>query len=130
MSSRTTLRPYAVINAVSMAANITGTATILQSITGVSFAFKWAGTSPVGTVSIQASNDYALEPDGSVANAGTWTTLSLEYNGAVVTTVPVSGNSGNGIVELQKINTYAVRPIYTFTSGVGTLTCIINGKVS
>ena len=129
MSTRTNLRPQQVLSA-SMATNKISAVTILQSLTKLSYGISWTGTTPVGTVSVQASNDYSLNPNGvTVDNAGTWTTLTLEYNGGLVTTVPVSGNSGNGFIDVTT-GAYAVRLIYTAASGTGTIVATIVGKVS
>lgn len=131
MSTRTGLRPQPVIVNGSMAGNLTSTPTILQSLTSVGYSLSWTGTSPVGTVSIQLSNDYALNPDGrTVENSGTWTTMTVSYNGSNVTTVPVTGNTGTLYIDITKTAGYASRLIYTFTSGTGTLNALINGKVS
>lgn len=128
MSTRTSLRPHAVITAGSMAGNLTSAPTVLQGLTIGTYQVVWSGTTPVGTVSLQASDDYALNPDGSVAFAGTWTTLTLSYNGSSVTTVPVSGNTGSGIIEWET-GAYAIRLIYTAGSGTGSLTATIVAKV-
>ncbi len=129
MSTRTGLRPQVVINAGSMASSLTSAVTILQSLTKVSYGLSWSGTSPVGTVSVQGSNDYALNAEGGVLNAGTWTSLTLNVNGTPSSTVAVTGNTGTGIVDLET-GIYALRLIYTAGSGVGSLTVTINGKVS
>lgn len=102
----------------------------MQSLTKISYGLSWSGTSPVGTVSIQVSNDYALDPNGGVENAGTWNTASLNYNGAVVTTIPISGNTGNGFIDVLETAGYAIRLIYTSASGTGSLTATVVGKVS
>lgn len=130
MSTRTSLRPQTVLTAGSMAGNLTSNPTILQSLTKASYTVSWSGTSPVGTISIQGSNDYALNPDGTVLNTGTWNTLTLQVNGLPTTTVSISGNTGNGAVDVLETALYAVRLIYTAGSGVGSLTAIFNGKVS
>lgn len=129
MSTRTNLRPYVVINGASMAGNLTSIPTIMQSLTGVSYAVSWTGTSPVGTLSVQVSNDYSLNQNGSVNNTGTWTTLELDLAGTPATTIPVSGNTGNGFIDIDITMAYAIRLIYTAGSGTGSLTAIINGKV-
>lgn len=114
-----------------MSASLTSDPTILQSITGCSYSASWSGSTPVGTLSVQASNDYSLSPDGrNVVNAGTWNTITLNVNGTLSTTVAVSGNTGNDFIDIDKIMAYAVRLIYTRASGTGTMTAIINGKVS
>lgn len=129
MSTRTTLRPMAVLTAASMAVNQTSLVTVLQSLTKISYALSWTGATPVGTVSVQGSNDYALGANGAMSNAGTWTSLSLQYNGTAVLTIPVSGNTGTGLIDLET-GAYALRLIYTAGSGSGSLTAVINGKVA
>lgn len=130
MSTRTALRPQVVINAGSMAGNLISNPTILQSLTKASYSLSWSGTTPVGTVSVQGSNDYSLNPNGSVLNAGTWNTLTLSVNGQPATTVAVSGNTGNGAIDIVETALYALRLIYTAGSGTGSLTVVFNGKVS
>lgn len=138
MSTRSNIRPQPVIGTGSLpfvsgdmsAATITSNPTILQSLTVGSYAYSWAGTSPVGNISVQISNDYSLNPDGTVKNAGTWTTIFFTLNGSsIVNAAPISGNTGNGVIEWST-GTYAIRTLYTKTSGVGTLQVIVNGKVS
>lgn len=96
----------------------------------LSYAFSWVGTSPVGTLKVQVSNDFALNPDGSVLNAGTWNTLTFTLNGSVVSSAPVSGNSGTGFIDIAQTGSYAIRTLFTFTSGIGTLQAWLNGKVA
>ena len=130
MAYRPQFNPYPVINAQSMASNITGTPTIIQKIPLLSYTAKWTGSSPVGTLKFQVSDDYALNSDGSVANAGTWNDLPVYLQGSgIVTSIPISGNSDNGAVDIKELGFYAVRPVYTATSGTGTLTVTIAGKV-
>jgi hypothetical protein len=138
MSTRTTLRPTQVIpspqgspaNSGDMTLSLTSAPTILQSLSKVGYALSWSGSSPVGTVSVQCSNDYSLNATGTVENAGTWNTMTLSYNGSSVTTVPVTGNTGSGFIDIDATAAYAIRLIYTPGSGTGTLTVIINAKVS
>jgi hypothetical protein len=129
MSTRTTLRPYVVLNGASMAANQTSSVTVLQSLSMLSYALSWTGTSPVGTISVQTSNDY--QANGNVVlNAGTWNTLPLTLTtGSTVTAIPISGNTGNGMIDLMDLPDYAIRLIYTAGSGTGALTVTVNGKV-
>lgn len=130
MSTRTGLRPQRVLTAASMAGSLISLPTILQSLSKASYALSWSGTSPVGTVSVQGSNDYALNPDGTVQNSGTWTALTLSVAGVPSTTVAISGNTGSGIIDIVDTALYAIRLIYTFGSGTGSLTVFFNGKVA
>lgn len=137
MSTRTGLRPQVVIPSAqaspastgSMAASITSAPTLLQSLTMVNYAYSWTGTSPVGTVSVEASNDCTVDSQGGVSG-GTWNTVPLLLAGASVTSVPVTGNTGNGMIDLFGLSAYAVRTVYTFTSGTGTLAATVTGKVA
>lgn len=130
MSSRPAFGPFDSIDDGNMSVNIVGQPTVIGHISMISYAFSWSGTAPVGTVSIEVSNDYAQGPGGTVINAGIWNVLPLEYSGSTVTTVPVSGNSGNGFIDIDACGAYAIRPIYTAGSGIGTLQCVIAGKVT
>ena len=130
MSSRTTMRPVIVLNAASMATNQTSAVTVMQSLTKLSYALAWSGSTPVGTVSIQGSNDYSLNGVGATSNAGTWTTLTVSYNGNNVTSIAISGNTGNGVIDINNTSLYAIRLVYTAGSGTGNITAVANGKVS
>jgi hypothetical protein len=137
MSSRTNLRPQIVIpaalatpaNTGSMAANIASQPTIMQSLSMVSYGLSWTGTSPVGTASIQFSNDYSLNPNGTVNNAGTWNTVTIGLNGSPVSSIPITGNTGSAFIDIESTGAYACRLLYTYSSGTGTLTVTANGKV-
>ena len=130
MSTRTNLRPQSVITNGSMAANLTSSVTLLQSLSAVSFMVYWSGTSPVGTCSVQVSNDYAVGPTGAVINTGHWATITLNQSGTPTTTIAISGNSGTGFIDVDPTGAYAIRLIYTASSGTGTFNAVINGKVS
>lgn len=130
MSTRTTFRPYTVITSGSMAGDLTSDVTVLQSLSRFSYQVTWTGTTPVGTLSVLGSNDYSLNPDGSVLNAGTWTAITLDVDGQPSSTVDVSGNSGSGILNVTDLNCYAVKLFYDRSSGTGTLNAVINARVA
>lgn len=137
MSSRTVLRPQTVIpslqgdpvSGASMAADITSAPTLLQSLSMVNYAITWSGTSPIGTIAIQASNDCSVSSEGGVSG-GTWNPLPLDLAGVSVTTIPVTGNTGKGMIDIDGLAAYAVRLFYDATSGTGTLNVVVTGKVS
>lgn len=130
MAFRPELKPFLVITDGDMSGNITSDPTIIQKISMLSYSYSWSGSTPVGTVSVQVSNDYSLDAQGNTANAGTWNTLTLNVGGVPSTTVAVSGNTGNGFIDIDQLGAYAIRTIYTAGSGTGTLQCMIAGKVS
>lgn len=130
MATRPNLRPDYVIEDGNMAGSLTSEVTVLQALTVGSYTYSWSGTTPIGTVSVQISNDYSLNPDGTVNNAGTWNTIYFTLNGStVVNSAPVTGNTGVGVIEWST-GAYAIKTLYTRTSGTGTLQAVINGKVT
>jgi hypothetical protein len=96
----------------------------------MSYGISWSGTSPVGTISVQVSNDYSVGANGKQSNAGTWNTITFNQNGSAVSSFAVSGNTGNGFLDIDQMGAYAIRLIYVATSGVGQLQVTYNGKVS
>lgn len=131
MSTRFILNPDPVISNGDMSGNITSKVTILGGKTGCSYGLSWSGSSPVGTFAVQASNDYQLSPDGkTVVNAGTWTNFTFSVNGSPVSTIAISGNTGEAMLDVTKTQVYAVRGVYTSVSGTGTLQATIAGRVA
>jgi hypothetical protein len=131
MSSRPQIKKFPVITNGDMSQpSITSAVTIIQELTQIGYSYSWSGTSPVGTVQIQVSNDYAVDSSGAASSAGTWNTITVEYNGSAVTTVPVSGNTGSGFINIAGIAAYAIRTVYTGASGTGTLQSIVTAKVA
>lgn len=131
MSFRSEKKPYPVISNGDMSGSLTSAVTVIQKMTMMSYSYSWSGSSPVGTVSVQVSNDYELNPDGTLKNAGTWNTIFfLDSSGTVVTSFAVSGNTGNGGVDVDQTGFYAIRTVYTRASGSGTLQALFCGKVA
>jgi hypothetical protein len=123
MASRPILAPFPVITNASMTTNVTSAVTVIQNISRVGYDISWTGT-PTGIFSVQVSNTYSQNSDGTVNNPGTWTTLTLSAPTAA------TGAPGNGFIDIDDISAYAIRLVYTATSGTGTLNVTINGKVS
>jgi hypothetical protein len=129
MSTRTVLRPN-LLATLSLAATGSCTPTILQGLSLLNYAITWTGTSPVGTLALETSSDYAIAPNGTVTNAGTWNIAPMGVNGAYATSIAISGNSGVGSIDVIQTGTYAVRLLYTFASGTGSMSIIVSGKVA
>lgn len=117
-------------NGNSMAANITSSPQILYLMSKASFSFSWTGTSPIGTISVNGSNNYVQNGYGTQAaiNTPIWDPLTLNYQGSAVTTIPVTGNSGSGIIDITATGIYALQFVYTFTSGTGNMTVYFCSK--
>lgn len=124
MASRPIFSPYLVINNGDMSASIISAVTVIQNLSMLSYDVSWTGTAPVGTMSVQVSNSYSQNADGSVKNPGNWTTLTLS------SPTPVSGSTGNGFIDVDALGAYAVRLVYTRVSGTGVMNAVINGKVA
>lgn len=124
MSSRPLLKPHLVVTNGSMSANITSDPTIIQMLSMISYHVTWAGTSPVGEITVEVSNDYSLNPDGTTRNTGTWNTLPLSSDCLINT------NTDEGFIDIDANAGYALRLVYTRTSGTGTMQVTVNGKVA
>lgn len=130
MSTRTRIGPEPAISAGDMSADITSKITVLQSASILNYEYVWSGTSPVGTLVVEGSNNFSLYPDGTVNNAGDWNALPLSLSGTTVLAIPISGNTGIGTVNLSLNGDYAIRTRYIFGSGTGSLNATVNGKVA
>jgi len=113
-----------------MATSIISAPSIPKNLSMIGYSVSWTGATPVGAISVQVSNDLTLYPNGQINNPGTWSTMAFLYNGATVTSIPISGNTGNGFIDITRTAAYATRLVYTATSGTGTLQAIFNAKVA
>ena len=114
------------VNGVSMATSINCPPTIIQMLPGISYDISWTGA-PVGVFTVQVSNSYRQNADGTVANPGNWTVLPpSSFRG----TYPVpSGTAGNGFLDVVGTEAYAIQLVYTAASGSGSLTVVPCAKV-
>jgi hypothetical protein len=125
MSSRPLIKPFQVITNGNMSGNIISTPTIIDNLSMVSYDISWtSGSSPVGTMSVQVSNTYKQNASGQVLNAGNWTTVPLGTN-----TTNINTNTGNGFIDIDTIGAYAIRLVYTASSGSGTMQAFVASKV-
>lgn len=90
----------------------------------IGYDISWTGATPLGTMSIQVSNTYEQNADGTVKDPGTWTTVPLS------TAPTVSGSPGNGYIDIEAMGAYAIRLVYNRTSGTGTMQAVLCGKVA
>lgn len=122
MSTRPIIKPFPVFSSSSMATSLTSPATIISNLSGVGYDIAWTGA-PVGTFSVQISNTVTLNAQGAVATAGSWTTLTLSSS------IAAAGSADNAFINLAGVEAYAIRLVYTRSSGTGTLNATISGKV-
>lgn len=105
-----------------MATSLTSPVTIITNITDIGYDISWTGTA-VGAFSVEVSNTYSIDASGAVQNAGFWTPLTLTG------TVNPAGTDDNGFIDIQGVSAFAIRLVYTRTSGTGTLNSVVVGKV-
>ena len=122
MASRPLIAPHKVIDAHSLASSFNSEVTIVSNVPTLSYDISWAGSSPVGTLEVQVSNTYTVNARGEVKDPGVWRTLPSM-------SAAVSGNTGEGGVDIYVTGFYAVRLAYTATSGTGTMDATVVAKV-
>lgn len=86
MSSKRFLPPFHTLVAGNMAGNLTSSVTNISNLDNIGIHCNFTtGGSPVGTLTVQVSADYAVDPiTNTVLNAGTWANL-------ITSAVPASG---------------------------------------
>ncbi len=114
--------PQIVLASGDMSGDLTSMVTIIDQLVMASYAITWSGSSPVGTISVEVSNDYSINQDGTERNPGVWNALPLSAP------TDVSGSSGHGFIDIDAQAGYALRLVYTSTSGTGTLQVVLMGK--
>jgi len=88
----------------------------------MSFQVIWSGTTPVGTATVEVSNDHQ-ENGGVVTNAGTWTALTTPAQ------LAISGNAGNALMQVTNLSAAWVRLNFAKTSGTfAALDVYFNGR--
>ena len=119
-TTKKVIDPFKIIDAGSMAGNVSSTATNVRNMDMVTFFVEWTGSAPVGTLSFQYVEKESINPA-----LETWKTIDFGTNG---TTIPVSGNSGSHTVIFTVLPFVKMKVVYTATSGTGSLTITIVGK--
>jgi hypothetical protein len=107
-------------------ASITGQATNIEAMAGLSYQYVWTGSSPLGALGWQVSNSYDASPN---AATGTWTDLSTSLISNYSDLNP-AGSAGNSAVDLSGLKYKWIRPKYTKTSGTGSLQCWVHCKAA
>lgn len=111
MGLNTLKRKY--LTAADMSTDIEADWIDMSNLTKCSFSFVWSGSSPSGTLYVQASND----PDHSDA---------INVNLSNVLTV--SGNSGTHLADITEWSSRYIRLFYSASSGTGTAEAWVIGK--
>lgn len=91
--------------------------TSVHNLDKASIHVTWTGTSPIGVLKVEATNDSPENP------SAVWREVSFG------STIDISGNSGSHDLIFNEIPFNAIRLVYTATSGTGTLTAALSAKV-
>lgn len=122
MSRKNTLK-HTILTGQSLAASFISPVTFIRNTDNVSYQINTFTTNSFGNFSVQVSNDYAVGPDNSVTNAGTWVSLTLSG------TPIAQGSSDNIGISLNQLPYDAIRLTYTpTTAGTGTCDVVITSK--
>lgn len=114
--------PQLVITNGDMSTSLVSEVAILPQLVLVSYAINWTGSSLDGNFTVEVSNDYSENVDGSVRNPGTWTELPLSDD----TSITIDTDSG--FIDIDVTAAYAIRLKYNRTAGTGTLQVTMMGK--
>ena len=108
------------LDAVSIATNQTSDKTNVESVDQGTIHINWAsGSTPVGVITVEASNSTELE-----FNASTETWIELDFG----TAINVSGTSGDHQIVFDSMPFRYIRIIYTRSSGSATLSANFHAK--
>lgn len=107
----------------SLVASFDSPATVIRYGDNVSYQINVTTTNSVGFFDVQVSDDYAVGPDNTITNPGTWNTLTLSG-------IPtVSGANDIISISLNQLPYFAIRLAYTSSvAGTGTTTAYITSK--
>lgn len=120
MGRRHEIRPYKVFDAVDISTNQTqGTPyTTIDGLDRVDLELDWSGSAPVGTLFVDVCSYY--EKSGAFS---TW--VPLDFG----TSISISGNSGQHIIQINNPPFTRMRLRYVATSGTGNMTATLSGTV-
>lgn len=116
------LEPFQNIIAGNMSADVYSSVTNIKWLDNLVVQLGWTG-SPVGAFAIEVSLDYLPGTGGTVLNAGTWTALTISPSPTA------AGSADTAIIDLSQLSMPWLRVHYIRSSGSGTLTGYIAGKM-
>lgn len=101
-----------IVSAGNLSGNITSDGLEVKAAIRMSLQVSWTGSSPVGTLKVQGSNDnitFADDPEQASPLA-------------------ISGSSGQALIKIANTSYNYVRVLYTSTSGSGSLNVNLSAK--
>lgn len=117
MGRKNRIEPFAALKNVDISTDQTGSVSDIGHLDNVCYLIYWSGTTPVGTLIIECTND-----DPKTVSSPRW--VQLDFGSAIV----ISGNSGDHLINIAQAPFNFIRPRYAKTSGTGTLNAILHVK--
>jgi hypothetical protein len=114
MGRKSVMPGFAMIDQQSLASNITSSVVSVKNLDYASIHVEWTGTSPVGTLTVEARN----------GETDSWYELDMG------SAISISGNSGDHQLVFNLLPFTDLRLQYAATSGSGTLNAEISMKVT
>jgi len=120
MGRKNVVKSYKMWSAGDISGSITSSETNVLNLDTASIHITWSGTSPAGTITVEASNQ---DPDKSSVTQ-VWHELDLG------SAVSVSGNSGEHLIIFNEMPFNTIRLQYARSSGTGSLEATISAKTT
>lgn len=117
MARKNVIQTFKMLDAADISTNQLSVDTSSINLDSGSIVVEWTGTTPVGVITIEATNDDPKDPLGA-------TYRDLDFGSAI----NVSGNSGSHEIILNQLPFRAFRFRYTASSGTGSLTATLTAK--
>lgn len=112
------VKGFKVFDAVDISSNQTSEIVYVPYLDNVGIVVSWSGTSPVGELFVEVSNQQE-NPNETM----TWVALDF---GAQIS---ITGNTGSHIINANQLPFNALRVRYARTGGVGSLTATLQVKM-
>lgn len=113
MGRKNVVKSYKMIDQGDISGNVTSEVTNVTNLDKASIRVDWSGTSPVGTLEVQARNG---EKESFFA---------IDMG----STINITGNSGDHQLIFNELPFTDIRLVYTSTSGTGNIDAVITAKV-
>ena len=108
---------YKMLENADMTATTTSKLTEVSNLDKASIHVVWSGTAPIGTITVESTND---NPDNPLA---VW--REVVFNA----TIEVTGDNGDHDIVFNELPFNAIRIKYAPTSGSGTINAALSAKV-
>lgn len=117
------LYQYKILNGVSLGASFSSVPTNIEIMDNISYQMNITTADAIGSFTIEVSDDYNQDSQGNVITAGNWITLPISD------AMDVAGASDLIMFDGNQISQPWIRLKYTRTSGTGSVTAYVTGKM-